>query len=263
MILFKNSMTAGKRERKSRTMQVHIDELPKRFTPKYSTPRDQEKYIKNVEAVCRKSMEYKAYIQFLRQNLDMNQCTVLKNVISKSGKHYRIEIHHEPFTLFDIVQTVIQKRLDLRESISELKVADEVMGLHYDGKVGLIPLTVTMHELVHNGRIFIPLQYVYQDYSGFYQEYQQYIEDNPILKDKIEAKVNLSMRTEDIVSDALNVEFVCLDVDGFQFPEIPPEWKNALSDNPGNLQESPEAESVSPATCDDITPRANLNYETA
>lgn len=263
MILFKNSMAVGKRERKSRTMQVHIDEPPKRFTPKYSTPRDQEKYIKTVENVCRKSMEYKNYIQFLRQNMDMNQCTVLKNVISKSGKHYRIEIHHEPFTLFDIVQTVIQKRLDLGESISELAIADEVMGLHYEGKVGLIPLTVTMHELVHNGRIFIPLQYVYQDYSGFYQRYQRYIEDNPILKDKIEAKVNLSMKTEDIVSDALNVEFVCLDVDGFQFPEIPEEWKNALSDNPNSFNETPEAANAPIIECDDTTPRANLNYETA
>lgn len=263
MILFKNTMAVGKRERKSRNLQVHIDELPTRFSPKYSTPRDQEKYIKNVEAVCRKSMEYKHYIQFLRENMDMNQCTILKNVISKSGKHYRIEIHHEPFTLFDIVQTVIQKRLDLDESIGELAVADEVMQLHYEGKVGLIPLTVTMHELVHNGRIFIPLQYVYQDYSGFYQRYQKYIEENPILKDKIEAKVNLSMRTDDIISDALDVEFVCLDVDGFQFPEIPPEWKNALSDHPEVYQDNPEAVSKQNVEDDDTTPRANLNYETA
>lgn len=256
MLLFKNAMTVGKRDRKSRTMQIHLDELPKRYSPKYSTPKDQEKYIKNVEAVVRKSLEYKNYIQFLKENLDMNQCTVLKNVISKSGKKYRIEIHHEPFTLFDIVQTVITKRLELGESISELLVADEIMGLHYEGKVGLIPLTVTMHELVHSGRIFIPLQFVYQDYSGFYQEYGQYIEDNPILKDKIEAKVNLSMRTESIVSDALDVEFVCLDVDGFQFPIIPDEWQNALS---GPRPDTPKTSTQD----EDLTPSVNLNYESA
>ena len=227
MILYKQNFAEGKIIRPSRNMQIHIDELPQRSIPKYNTPRDREKYIKTVEQIIRKSSPYKDYMSFLRNNLDYNRCLILKNIRNTSGKHYRIEIHHEPFTLFDIVETVINRRLALEEPITTLPVSDEVMSLHYEGKVGLVPLTVTMHELVHNGRIFIPLQFIYQDYAGFFREYEKYF--NETTKDKLEAKVNLSLHTEDIVSDALDIEFVYTNVDGFQFPKIPDEWKNLIS----------------------------------
>ena len=226
MILYKQNMAEGKRIRPSRNMNVRIDEKPQRSDPKYNTPRDREKYIKTVEQIIRRSSPYKDYTKFLRENMDMDRCTILKQVKKEAGKHYRIEIHHEPFTLFDIVETVINKRLSLGESIRTLPVCDEVMSLHYDGKVGLVPLTITMHELVHSGRLFIPLQYIYQDYSDFYKEYEYYFNTNTI--DKLEAKVNISLHTENPVSDALDVEIVYIDVEGVQLPVIPDEWKNAL-----------------------------------
>ena len=207
-------------------MKVNIDELPKRPFPKYTSPRDREKFIKTCEMVIRKSLEYKEYIKFLRDNMDMDECIILSNLKNGNGKRYHIEIHHEPFTLFDIVETVITKRLENGESINALNVADEVMELHYSGLVGLVPLTITMHELVHKGRIFIPLQFIYHKYNEFFAEYEDYM--NESLKEKLEAKVNLSLHTEDLVSDSLDVEFVYLDVDGFKFPEIPDNWKDAI-----------------------------------
>lgn len=226
MILYKSGFASGKRERPKRELNIKIDELPKRPLPKYNTPRDQEKFIKTCEAVIRKSLEYKEYIRFLKDNLNMDECIILSNLKKDSGKRYRIEIHHEPFTLFDIVETVINKRLANGESINAINVADEVMDLHYSGMVGLVPLTITMHKLVHNGRIFIPLQFIYHKYNEFFKEYEEYM--NAALIEKIEAKVNLSLHTQDLVSDSLDVEFVYLNVDGFKFPEIPDSWKNAI-----------------------------------
>ncbi len=226
MILYKNGFATGKKERTKKEIKVSIDELPRRPIPKYTSPRDREKYIKTCEIIIRKSLEYKEYIKFLRDNLDMNKCLILSNIRNGNGKRYRIELHHEPFTLFDIVETVITKRLENGEPIDALKVADEVMDLHYSGMIGFVPLTITMHQLVHNGRIFIPLQYIYHKYDEFFKEYEPYM--NSTLIEKIEAKVNLSLHTQDIVSDSLEVEFVYLDVDGFAFPEIPDDWKNAI-----------------------------------
>lgn len=226
MQLYKSGFANNKRARDKREIKVNIDELPKRPTPKYTSPRDREKYIKTCEMVIRKSMEYKEYIKFLRENMEMDECIILSNLKNGNGKRYHIEIHHEPFTLFDIVETVITKRLENGESINALNVADEVMDLHYSGVVGLVPLTITMHELVHKGRIFIPLQFIYHKYNEFFADYEEFM--NESLKEKIEAKVNLSLHTEDLVSDSLDVEFVYLDVDGFKFPEIPDNWKNAI-----------------------------------
>jgi hypothetical protein len=100
------------------------------------------------------------------------------------------------------------------------------MELHYAGKIGLVPLSTTMHELVHSDRIFIPLQFVYHKYNEFFQDYEPYFKQ--ALIDKIEAKVNLSMKCDDIISDALDVEFIYVNIDGFDFPQIPDEWKNVI-----------------------------------
>ena len=100
------------------------------------------------------------------------------------------------------------------------------MGLHFDGKVGLIHLSKTMHQLVHDDKIFIPLQFVYQKYDVFWRDYNKWI--NPLVKEKIEAKVELSMKTDAIVSDVIDPIFTYIHIDGFDFPQIPDEWKSVL-----------------------------------
>lgn len=226
MILYKKNMAVNAKERASQSVNVSIDELPEREVYTFKTPKERVKFIKMVEATCRKSMEYKEYMRFLKHNTDLRRCSILKGLNTEHGKRYTIEIHHEPFTLFDIVETVLNKREMLGEKIEPLSIADEVMGLHYDGKVGLIHLSSTMHQLVHDDKIFIPLQYIYQSYSDFFSEYKPYF--NPIVLEKLEMKVELSLKTDNIVSDALDPCFTYVNIDGFNFPEIPPEWKDTL-----------------------------------
>lgn len=242
MILYKSSMAKNKRDRAGREVHVSIDELPKRDTYNFKTPKERVKFIMRVEAMCRKSMEYKEYVHFMKRNVDFKRCMVLQGLNCNNGKKYTIEIHHEPFTLFDIVETVLRRVEDDGEPINPFFIADEVMQLHYDGKVGLIHLSKTMHELVHDDQIFIPLQYIYQDYSKFYSEYKPYF--NPVVIDRINAKVELSMRSENILSGAIDPMFTYLDVDGFTFPEIPEEWKNVMHMEGNNLPKEEENENV-------------------
>lgn len=226
MILYKKSMGLNAKDRPSQTVDVTIDELPKREVYTFRTPKERVKFIKMVESVCRKSMEYKEYIRFLKRNTDFRRCTILKGLNTNNGKRYSIELHHEPFTLFDIVETVLNKREMLGEKIEPLSIADEVMALHYDGKVGLIHLSTTMHQLVHDDKIFIPLQYIYQSYNEFYSEYRPYF--NPLVIEKLEMKVEMSLKTDDFVSDSIDPCFTYINIDGFDFPEIPAEWKDTL-----------------------------------
>lgn len=226
MILYKKSMGLNAKDRSSQTVDVTIDELPKREVYTFRTPKERVKFIKMVESVCRKSMEYKEYIRFLKRNTDFRRCTILKGLNTNNGKRYSIELHHEPFTLFDIVETVLNKREMLGEKIEPLSIADEVMALHYDGKVGLIHLSTTMHQLVHDDKIFIPLQYIYQSYNEFYSEYKPYF--NPLVIEKLEMKVEMSLKTDNFVSDSIDPCFTYINIDGFDFPEIPAEWKDTL-----------------------------------
>jgi len=244
MILYKSNMAKYKRDRPGRELKVSIDEMPQRPVYVLKTPKERVKYIKSVEAVCRKSMEYKELIGFLKRNTDLRRCTVLKGLRTDNGRKYTIEIHHEPFTLFDIVETVLSRREAEGESIDPLAIADEVMQLHFDGKVGLIHLSKTMHQLVHDDKIFIPLQYVYQKYDAFWRDYNKWI--NPMVKDKIEAKVELSMKADAIISDSIDPIFTYIKIDGFDFPQIPDEWKDIL--HMEGSSEAPASGSVSVAT---------------
>lgn len=228
MRLYKNIDEVDNPKRPSKTISFAIEEKLQRKQHTFRSERERTKFIKTVEQYCRKSPEYRELITALKKNMDYNRCTVIKHLKCGNGKKYTIEIHHMPFTLFDIVSIVLLKREELGEPININMICNEVMELHYDGKVGLIPLSKTMHELYHDGQIFIPLQFVYQKYDKFANEYEAWIDLLPKCKDKIQLIIEMSQRSSNILSDALDVEFTYLDVDGFTFPVLPDEWGNIL-----------------------------------
>ena len=183
-----------------------------------NTEKDKEKYIKRIEKVIRSSMEYKDYIQYLRDYVDMSHCAFFNNVENSQGTRVRIEIHHEPLTLFDIVKTVLHKYIEEGIPLNDLYIADEVMDLHYRNLVGLIPLSKSMHQIVHNSNeIVIPLNLVYGEYKEFLNEYNDYL-DEAIL-DKIEMKINETKNIKREMLDKLTPSYVYVDVEGFTLPK--------------------------------------------
>lgn len=184
-----------------------------------ATDRDQIKFIKRVETLVRTSMEYRDYINFLKDYVNMKHCAFFNNIENSQGSKVRIEIHHEPLTLFDIVQTVLNKHLDEGIPINDLFIADEVMELHYKNQVGLIPLSKSVHQIVHNGTdIIIPLNMVYGEYAKFIEEYNDYLDESVV--SKLERKINetKTINTEKIAGK-LTPQYVYVEVDGFTFPQ--------------------------------------------
>lgn len=136
--------------------------------------------IKNIERLVRTSIEYRKYIRFLRTNMNITKCTFHPDVNVEILKKTKIEFHHYPFTLYEIVDTVIEKQSKINPIINPFDVAEEVMQLHFDLKVGLVPLSKTLHELVHSGKKFINLKYVKGNYLKFISSYNGYINNNLI-----------------------------------------------------------------------------------
>ena len=147
--------------------------------------KDFSKYIKYLEQITRRSIEYREYIQYLRNAFEMNRCTIYMNVSNNLTNNIKIEIHHDPLTLYDICLIVFRKRQAAGEPLDEDNVAKEVMWLHYNNMVGLIPLSETIHELVHNGVIFIPTTHVFGNYKLFVEAYKPFftIEQNDMLNE--------------------------------------------------------------------------------
>lgn len=176
MKLPKNQFTELKTIKKE-TLEVDSSNKASMLVPDLNNAIAKTNFIKNVEKMVRGSLEYRKYIGFLKTNLNLTKCRFLENVDVSKLKKTHIEMHHYPFTLYDIVEIVTDK-VDAEGGIlNELVVAEEVMKLHFENKIGLVPLTITVHQLVHEGQLFVPSTFIHGEYKKFMKEYDEYIID--------------------------------------------------------------------------------------
>ena len=178
------------------------------------------KNIKKIEAIVRGSMEYKDYIKYLREYAGLHKCYFFKDISKENNRKVSIEIHHEPFTLFDITKIVLEKWLYNEMEINHFLIAEEVMRLHYKNMVGLIPLTKTTHDLVHLGKLFVPVQDVYgKGFIDFVLEYDDFIDQDlrKILNEKID--ISREIATEQNLS-LLERKYIYVEVDGVSMPAL-------------------------------------------
>lgn len=163
-----------------------MDEIPEFDTQDYDiyNDKDFDRYIEDIKRVVRQSREYRLFVDYLRENMDMNKCSFLENVTNKDTFKIKIELHHSPLTLHDIVLTVFNKRMFYNESLEIEMVAKEVMYVHYFLMVGIIPLSQTVHELVHTQSIFIPLGKSMGNWEEFIDIYREWAP--PEVLDKID-----------------------------------------------------------------------------
>ena len=199
-------------------------------TQKIDTPHDMEygvvlpnskkrdEFIKRIEKIIRASQEYRDYIAFLRESMDLNKCVFFQNISTGEGtkrSRIKIELHHETFTLYDYVSVVLDKALDSGESLNDLLIADEVLCLHYENLVGLIPLSKTAHETVHNSnKLTIPLNMCYGNYSEFLERYDKYIPEE--MYEKLQRKIDMTRNLTPESFDAIKRQFTYVDVKGFE-----------------------------------------------
>ena len=171
------------------------------------------KFINDLERVVRSSFEYRSLVTYLRENLEMDKCSFYENVHNRSSFKIKIELHHEPLTLHDYCIIVFNKRSSHGESLDIEMVAKEVMYVHYLNIVGLIPLAVTVHELVHNNYLFIPSDRVYGNYQLFVNEYQEFMEPEQLdTLQRIEEATQLYNHKTN--TEILDKKFIYIDASG-------------------------------------------------
>lgn len=180
-----------------------------------SDEKSKVNFVKYIETLVRSSYEYKQMIQFLRDKLDMNYCAYFRGVNNKING-ITIEIHHEPFSLYDITYIVLAMFIDYGYPIESAYIAQEVIKLHYYGIIGLIPLSKTVHELVHASQIFIPITYTFGNVTEFFLKYQKYMTQQQ--KDIVYRSISLAEKLEKTDPHVLKKQFIYLDVDGMVLP---------------------------------------------
>lgn len=195
---------------------ITIDTLPvyDRYDFDLADDKSFKHYIDAVERTVRTSFEYSQMVRYLRENLDMDKCAFYANVTNADTTKIHIEIHHAPFFLRDICYIVYNKRVALGQSLDEELVAEEIMYLHYLQWVGLIPLSETVHELVHNQYLFVPSTKVLGNWKEFYNRYEPYMLPEQIesIKNIIEASNYVD--SYDQYKDILSKHYIYVDVTG-------------------------------------------------
>jgi hypothetical protein len=112
----------------------------------------------------------------------MDRCSLFRN-ISAEALCGGVEIHHHPLTIYDIADIVFTRMVATRtdedeDHITSLTVANKVMELHYRNQVGLVPLTATLHELVHADRLTVHPAMIFGDWITFLREHSPWISED-------------------------------------------------------------------------------------
>ncbi len=145
------------------------------FTVKdFENEKQLSSYIKSIEKMIRGSREYRSLISYIKTELKLTNCTVWNNIDSAVVK---IEQHHSPFTLYDLVEIIIEKRLRNDQPITTFGVSEEVMYIHYMGLVGLIQVSATAHELIHSGKIEMTKDQTIGNVVDFVKIYKPYMNE--------------------------------------------------------------------------------------
>ena len=171
--------------------------LDKNVDPKHFT-----KFIKAVERSVRSNIDYKLYLSAIREEPKLSRDAFLHNI---SSDEVEIQLHHYPFNLYSVVRIIAEKFLLEDKRVSTFIVADEVIKLHLNDKIGLVPLSVTTHELAHLGKLNFIRTQIYGEWEWFYNTYKKYMDDyeHSLIRSLLE-RTSLSSSDEDLKLISIN-----------------------------------------------------------
>lgn len=171
---------------KSSSAEIEVSIEPSVYLDDLGLFEDKKEYIKwvvRMKKMIRDSLEYQDLVYFLKRKHGMYSCGIHPNLTVWEG--FRIELHHTPFCLEDIVHIVTNKRKQRNESLKMTDIAKEIMELHYLGLVGLYPLCMLCHYFCHSDEgdsLFIPLENVFGDPEKFFELYKPYATESILTK---------------------------------------------------------------------------------
>ena len=111
-----------------------------------SNERDYVRCIKHIQKIVRGSMSYDAWQR--RSKIGTDECPVCGD----SKDFVKMESHHYPQTLFDVVDNHMQMQIDFDklDEITDFEFAQEIMNQHFEGTVNFIVLCEYCHKKFHD-----------------------------------------------------------------------------------------------------------------
>ena len=130
-------------------------------------------FLRGVEKNVRTNDRYSKYISFLKNEVHLDRCQVLKNVTDEDAD---IEMHHGPiYTLYDIAAIVTEYFIAKKWKTTTFSVADQILTEHQNNRIQVVMLSATIHQEVHDKNIFINMKNAYGRLDEFLKKYGPYM----------------------------------------------------------------------------------------
>jgi hypothetical protein len=160
-------------------LELYSDNYPFRLTLRinnFENEAEYKKFIMNCEATIRRSREYKLWREYIADVLQINACMITQETMDD----VTIEVHHHIPSLYAIVTSFVNKKIEAGEAFCTFDICREVIEFHFANKVGYVTLLKSMHEKFHNGKLDIPISLVRGDYDYFMKNYSKYLSEQDL-----------------------------------------------------------------------------------
>lgn len=161
------------------SLELYSDQYPFSLALRiknFENESEYKKFIRNCEKLLRSCVEYRQWKNYIIDVLGVNTCMITHERIDE----VTIEVHHHLPSLFVLIQTLINKKIETTEDFSSFDIAQEAIELHFKNKIGYVTLVKTIHEKFHNGYLTVPKDIVRGDYDYFLREYSSFIDDEAL-----------------------------------------------------------------------------------
>ena len=135
-----------------------------------------KRFVKACERMIRQSPEYRVWTDYIREILGEHSCAITGEVHSQTT----VDIHHHPVSLYTIVKAVLNQYMGSDKEFCTFDIATKVIELHYQNKVGYVPLIRSLHIKFDNGFLLIPMELVLGDYKTFLKDYTDFLEEEDL-----------------------------------------------------------------------------------
>ena len=164
-----------------------------------------QKFVNSCKSMIRTSIEYKMFVSYCKSQLGMTNCSFLGSI--EESENVEVEIHHAILTLHDIVEIVMDDMLrENDKGISTLEVCNRIMQLHFMGLISVVPLSVTVHQLVHAKKINLSYDQVYGDLPTFIKTFRKSLSDAHIRKIRLFFELSGRKLHEDNLLEVQSIE---------------------------------------------------------
>lgn len=151
----------------------------------FDQDKDFIRCIKNVERAVRNSCEYRDWTSYLKDVLCYNTCVLSE----EKNSEVTIEVHHHPVSLYLLTKCIIIKAINFEREFSSFDIAQEVLDLHFQNRVGYTLLASTYHEKYHNGFLELPIELCHGDFHYILNEYPMDDVDRELVQELIGKKM--------------------------------------------------------------------------